>query len=323
MTTKDIAERKPMTVTFNDIKKYLCPKAADPEISLFLKTSQSLGLNPFAREIYLIKYGEDQPAAIVIAIDAFLKAAENNNQYNGHEAGIIVKPKDGSPEFREGTFMLDGDGELVGGWAKVHRKDRDHPFYSAVNIKEYQKYTRGGEVTRFWKDMPATKIRNVALKHSLKEAFPNLFSGLYTEAEFEPQPEGEFPPAFEKNGEPDWKKFWAKVRKELGVDSDGAHKLLEVESIKEELFEKAGKSLEEIFDMIRNAAAKPQDDVGIDLDWLGECLDKMHWTAHTFRTFLQRYQVDIAGETVDVLKRLTREQKEDLVKEIQQRVPML
>lgn len=242
-----------LTVTFEDVKNYLCPNAASQEISLFLKTSQSMGLNPFAREIYLIKYGADQPAAIVIAIDAFLKAAESNKQYDGHEAGIIIKPKDGTPEFREGTFMVENDGELAGGWAKVYRKDRSRPFYSAVNIKEYIKRTREGKVTRFWAEMPATKIRSVALKHSLKEAFPNLLSGLYIEAEFEPVPEGELPPAFEKNGILNWPKFWAKVKKELQLDSPKAHELLKVNSIKDDIIEGQGKTLEQVFDMLLKA----------------------------------------------------------------------
>jgi len=261
METRSLARKEDkLTVTFEDVKNYLCPNAASQEISLFLKTSQSMGLNPFAREIYLIKYGADQPAAIVIAIDAFLKASESNKQYDGHEAGIIIKPKDGIPEFREGTFMVDSDGELAGGWAKVYRKDRGKPFYSAVNMKEYLKYTRDGKVTRFWREMPATKIRNVALKHSLKEAFPNLFSGLYTEAEFEPVPEGEVPPAFEKNGKLNWQKFWAKAKKELGIDSPKAHELFGVNSIKEDIIESQGKTLEEVFDMLVELAKSPESD---------------------------------------------------------------
>ena len=298
MENKSIAKREDkLTVTFEDVKNYLCPNAASQEISLFLKTAQSMGLNPFAREIYLIKYGADQPAAIVIAIDAFLKASESNPQYDGHEAGIIIKPKDGSPEFREGTFMVDGDGELAGGWAKVYRKDRDRPFYSAVNLKEYIKYTREGKVTRFWREMPATKIRTVALKHSLKEAFPNLFSGLYTEAEFEPMPEGEVPPAFEKNGESNWPKFWAKVRKELKLDSLNAHELLHVNSIKEDIIEGQGKTLEQVFDMLVEAIKKPRNDKAT-VDQLKEINDLMlagNYDKHEVRKFcLDKFGVDSA-----------------------------
>jgi len=284
-----------LTVTFEDVKNYLCPNAANQEISLFLKTAQSMGLNPFAREIYLIKYGTDQPAAIVIAIDAFLKASESNKQYDGHVAGIIIKPKDGSPEFREGTFMVDSDGELAGGWAKVYRKDRGKPFYSAVNMKEYLKYTRDGKVTRFWREMPATKIRNVALKHSLKEAFPNLFSGLYTEAEFETTPEGELPPAFEKNGDKNWAKFWAKVKKELKLDSMKAHEVLGVNSIKEDIIESQGRTLEQVFDMLVEAVKIADKASLIQLKEVSDLMATGNYTKDEVKSYCQnKFGVDNA-----------------------------
>jgi len=124
---------------------------------------------------------------------------------------------------------------LVGGWAKVYRKDRAKPTYMAININECIKYKRGGERTRFWEEMPATMVRKVALSRALREAFPNRFGGTLTTAEFEELPEGQLPPAFEKNGQPDWKKFWARVKSELGLTPEEARLLLGVDSIKEEL----------------------------------------------------------------------------------------
>lgn len=253
MTTTALVEQRKIKITALDVKKYLCPKASDAEIALFLKVCQTEGLNPFAREVYMVKYTEDDPAAIIIAIETFLKAAEGCDKYNGHEAGIILVKNGEAPEFREGTFMLETEqNELAGGWAKVYRKDRDRPFYAAVNLKEYQKYTKQGSLTRFWREMPATMIRNVALRHALREAFPNRFAGLYTTAEIEPPPEGEVPPAYQKNGNHNWTKFWAKVKAELNIDSTKAHSLLNVSSIKADLVDK-GKTLDQVFDMIAEA----------------------------------------------------------------------
>ena len=72
MTTK-VAKREekavvqykgaPVTVTFTDVKNLICPLATDQETAVFLKTCQSLQLNPFASEIYLIKYSERDKAA--------------------------------------------------------------------------------------------------------------------------------------------------------------------------------------------------------------------------------------------------------------------
>ncbi|GAI56755.1 unnamed protein product, partial [marine sediment metagenome] len=69
----------PITITFDDITKFICPLANPKEVAVFLRTCQSLQLNPFANEIYLIKYSLSDKAAQVIAIDSYLKAAEAND----------------------------------------------------------------------------------------------------------------------------------------------------------------------------------------------------------------------------------------------------
>jgi len=243
-------EERRITITFNDVKKYLCPKASDAEIGLFLKVCQAENLNPFARECFLVKYADDQPAAIIVATEVFLKAAEACPEYDGVEAGIVMKDHPaGKLEFRDGALLLDEEeSRLVGGWAKVYRKDRQRPIYAAVNIKECIKYTRLGKPTRFWNEMPATMVRKVALSRALREAFPNRFGNTLTTAEFEEISEGGLlPPVLEKGGKPDWRKFWARVKSELGLTSEDARHLLQVDSIKEELVD-AGWTMEKIWD---------------------------------------------------------------------------
>jgi len=243
-----------ITVTFDDVKNRICPRATDSEVTVFLKMSQSLNLNPWAREIFLIKYKEDEPASYVVAAEAYLKAAEQCPEYDGHEAGILIEV-DGEVKPREGAFLLEKEqSRLVGGWAKVYRKDRQHPFYVAVNIKECAKYTKDGRMTRFWSSMPATMIRKTALGRALREAFPSRLGGMVTDAEyFEETPEGSLPPAFEKaNGEKNWKHFWAKVKSELGLTTEEARDLLHVESIRKDLIDQ-GVSMEKIWDSLVNA----------------------------------------------------------------------
>lgn len=86
------------------MKSLICPLATDQETVIFLRTCQSLNLNQFANEIYLIKYSEKDKAAIVIA--TYLKSAEANDNFNGHEAGIVLRDSGGKLEFREGSFLL-------------------------------------------------------------------------------------------------------------------------------------------------------------------------------------------------------------------------
>jgi phage recombination protein Bet len=202
-----------------------------------------------------VKYRKDQKATIIISVEAFLRAAESCEEYDGHEAGIILRKEDHHLEFRDGSFILEEEEkQLVGGWAKVYRRDRQKPIYAAVNIKECMKYTREGEPTRFWQEMPATMVRKVALSRALREAFPNRFAGTLTTAEFEEIPEGELPPAYSKNGEPDWPKFWAR-QKEKGLTPDDVHGILNIGSLKDDWLAK-GRTLEEAEDIINDALEK-------------------------------------------------------------------
>ena len=245
-----------VTITFQDVKDLICPLATDQEAAVFLKTAQSLQLNPFASEIYLIKYSDKDKAATVIAIDAYLKAGEANENYDGHEAGIILKDSGGKLEFREGSFLLEEEQDkLAGGWAKVFRKDRQHSFYMAVNKAECLRYTKDGHLTKFWtKEKQPLMLRKTALKRSMAEAFPRLFADSLATAEFETIPENELPSAYNKEGAPDWRKFYAR-QKEKGLSSDKVHSILGVESIKADWLDK-GKTLEDAENIINDALEK-------------------------------------------------------------------
>ena len=245
---------EPIIVTFQDVKNLICPYASDPEAVIFLRTCQSLQLNPFAKEIYLIKYSENDKAAMVIAIDSYLKSAETNDNFNGIEAGIVLRDSGGRLELREGSILLsDETDKLVGGWARVYRKDRERPFYMAVNKAECLRYTREGNLTKFWVEAKQpSMLRKTALKRALVEAFPSLFAGTLSnvEADYE-VPEGELPPAYERNGEAYWKLWWAK-QKEKGLTEDDVHSFLGVSSLKDDWIEQ-GRTLEEA-DAVINAA---------------------------------------------------------------------
>ena len=161
-------------------------KPTEEEVILFITQCQHLKLNPFLREIYLIKYSQTDPATIVLGKDAFLKRAEANEKYDGATAGVYIKDIDGKLEKRTGTLVLDGE-ELVGGWATVYRKDRKYPVEISVSFKEYVGMKKNGEVNRQWKRMPATMIRKVPLVQAHRESFPTLLSDLYDESEISSQ----------------------------------------------------------------------------------------------------------------------------------------
>ena len=154
----------------------------DQEVNYFVHLCRGQGLNPFLKEIYLIKFGQ-QPATFVVSKEAFLKRAEANPQYDGSESGIIVLNKDGELIERKGGFFLKDSEQVVGGWAKVYRKDRKYPSDVQVTFEEYAGRTKEGNLNSNWANRPATMIKKVALVQALREAFPNDLNNLYTEEE--------------------------------------------------------------------------------------------------------------------------------------------
>ena len=162
-------------LTITEIKKYICTSATDSEAYTFLKLCQARKLNPFTGEAYMIKYGSGA-AQTVVGKEAFTRRAEEHRAFDGFQAGIIIENQEGSMEQIEGTFYQES-AKLIGGWAKVYRKDRAHPFMASVSLKEY------GSGKSLWASKPATMIRKVALVQALREAFPSELGGMYDKAE--------------------------------------------------------------------------------------------------------------------------------------------
>ncbi len=156
-------------------------KITNQEVVMFLMLCKHQRLNPFLREAYLIKYGNEK-ATIVTGKEVFTKRAAQSDRCTGWEAGIIVRNAQGQVEQREGTFLLPEE-KLVGGWAKVYRRDWKVPVSATVSMAEYERKKADGTPMASWKAMPATMIRKVALVQGLREAFPEDFQDMYTPEE--------------------------------------------------------------------------------------------------------------------------------------------
>ncbi len=147
------------------------------EFKLFTELCKVRKLNPFLKEAYLIKYTDKQPAQIVVGKDAILKRAVLNKQYNGREQGIIVQKEDGTIEERKGTFKLPNE-TLVGAWAKVFRKDWEHPTYISVSFDEVAQRKGDGTLNSNWASKSATMVEKVALVRALRETFVEDLGGM-------------------------------------------------------------------------------------------------------------------------------------------------
>lgn len=153
------------------------------ELFMFMNLCKYSHLNPFTREVYLIKYGDRNPATMVVGKDVHLKRAKRHPEFAGLQAGIILQGKDGGFYDREGTFYDPETEKLAGGWARVKINGWQCDLYASVSLCEYIGKKSNGEVNGQWASKPATMIRKVAIVQALREAFPEDTAGMYVQEE--------------------------------------------------------------------------------------------------------------------------------------------
>lgn len=152
------------------IKAQLVPpdsEITDQELGFFLKICQYQKLNPFLKEIYIVKYGA-YPAAFIVGKETFLRRAKRDQSYKGHKVGIS------------------DDGKLA--FAEVLVEGLELPVRVEVEYDEYVQL-KNGAPNKMWEKKPKTMLKKVALVQALREAFPDQCNEMYDEAEVDKEEE--------------------------------------------------------------------------------------------------------------------------------------
>ena len=165
--TKAVAKRSPSDVMVNDrivtpeeVRRFLCPLASDKELYMAMNIIKSYKLNPFKREVHLIKYSEKSPISIVVGYEVYLKRAERTGILNGWQVRIS----------EDGQYAT----------VTIHRKDWKEPFEWSVRLSEFSKE----QAT--WKQIPEFMAKKVAIAQGFRLAFPDELGGMpYTKEERE------------------------------------------------------------------------------------------------------------------------------------------
>lgn len=146
----------------------------------FIMLCRGKRANPFEGDCFLIGYdSQNGPSfSLVCGLELFQKRASAEPSYDGAESGVIVLGPENVMIERAGTVTMDGE-KLVGGWAKVYRKDRKQIEYKSVKFATYDTGR-----SRWMKD-PGGMIAKVALSQALRAAYPTALGGLYTQEEMQ------------------------------------------------------------------------------------------------------------------------------------------
>lgn len=173
-----------IVLTSEDVRNVISndPNVTDKEVRLFVELCKAQRLNPFTKEAYLTKYGNN-PATMLVGKDVHVKRAARNPRFRGFEAGITVVAN-GKIVRREGSMVLRGE-QLIGGWCRVHVDGYATPVYDEVSLDEYAGRKRDGSFNSQWASKGGTMIRKVALVHALREAFPEDLEGMYSAEEMD------------------------------------------------------------------------------------------------------------------------------------------
>lgn len=157
---------------------------SNSEFTMFFQLCKVHKVNPFLKEAYIVKFGNN-PATIILDYKVLQQCAEDHPSFVGMETGVLVIDKDGNEKERKGSYVLPNE-TLIAAYCEVKRNDREYPtkVYSMFNEFKQYKDKKTGELNANWGGKPVFMITKVAKAQALREAFPNMFgSNVYTQEE--------------------------------------------------------------------------------------------------------------------------------------------
>lgn len=159
-------------------------KAKDADLQVFFHQCQRTGLDPFARQIYMIeRWSKDGPKyTIQTGIDGYRLIGRRAAQL-AKETISVKQPLWAHPDGGWRDVWLPAWG--MPGAAKVTILRGGEEFVAVALFEEYKQTKRDGGLTQMWAQRPAGQIAKCAEALAWRMAFPQDLAGIYTDTEMD------------------------------------------------------------------------------------------------------------------------------------------
>lgn len=156
----------------NVIKNTVAKEATDEELFMFLSIAQKYGLDPFAKEIWFIKYKNKRTGEyehrIETARDGYLSIAKRDPDFQGIQSFAVHENDTFEMEVEQGEvknvvhkFSHKDRGHLLGGWAVAKHLTKE-------NVYEYLPFKEARQNTPNWQSHPTLMMKKVVESAVLK-----------------------------------------------------------------------------------------------------------------------------------------------------------
>ncbi|WP_454044387.1 phage recombination protein Bet [Cellulosimicrobium sp. Marseille-Q8652] len=170
--------------------------ATQGDLDVFFHVVRRTGLDPFARQIYMIGRWSPNGTKFTIqtGIDGFRLIGRRAANASGESIAV------GAPEWarEDGQWMpvwSPSWGQPIAARVTIHRNG--NPFTAIALFEEYKQTKRDGTLTQMWAQRPAGQIAKCAEALAWRMAFPQDLGGIYADEEMRqadrPAPAGPTP----------------------------------------------------------------------------------------------------------------------------------